>query len=90
MTIPAALCRAWGTLIVLSLGSTVLSMIVLPEVWMAVAGASILLLAWVKARIVLACYMGLARAPAWQRGFDICLGLFAAALIGLYLVPVIQ
>lgn len=90
MTIAVDLFRAWGALIVLSLGSTVLSMIVLPDLWVAVAGVSILVLAWIKARIVLARYMGLARAPAWQRGFDICLGLFAAMLIGLYLVPVMQ
>lgn len=90
MTIPAALFRAWGILIVLSLGSTVLSMIALPGLWMAVAGVSILVLAWIKARIVLAGYMGLVRAPAWQRGFDICLGLFAVMLVGLYLVPVMR
>lgn len=90
MSDQATLFRAWGALIVLSLGSTVLSMIDFPGHWMAVAGAVILILAWIKARIVLARYMGLARAPAWRRGFDICLGLFAALLIGLYLVPVMQ
>ncbi len=89
MTIPAVLYRAWGSLIVLSLLSTALSVLVFSAEWTAAAGTAILALAWVKARIVLSRYMGLAQAPSWQRGFDLCLGVFAITLMGLYLVPVI-
>lgn len=79
------LMRAWIALIVLSLCSTVFARVALP--WPAVTGAAILTLAWLKARIVLGRYMGLAAVPAWRRGFDICLGLACLLFLGLYLIP---
>ena len=78
---------AWGKLMVLTLGSTLLS---LPDIWEftpVVAGIGVLVLAWLKARIVLSRYLGLASAPSWQRGFEISLALFCLLLLGLYLSP---
>lgn len=74
------LIRTWGVLIGLSLGSTALA-----------AGASIgqsalatiLLLAWIKAHLILKVYLGLGRVPPILRGFDIVLGLMMIAMLGL-------
>lgn len=80
--------RAWLVLLALSAGSTALAIAVgaAPSGPLAQAlGAAILGLAWTKARIVLARYLGLAAAPSWLRGFELVLGLYAALLLGLYL-----
>ncbi|MBC7153389.1 MAG: nitric oxide reductase F protein [Rhodobacteraceae bacterium] len=53
----------------------------------AFAGALILALAWLKARVILARYLGLAAAPFWRRGFEVALALFCLLLLGLYLAP---
>lgn len=87
MNIPRPLPRAWMALIVLSFATTVLSLVAGEHVWAAAAGLAILGAAWIKARIVLSWYMGLANAPIWQRGFDICLGIFVLTLAVLYLAP---
>ncbi|MGO4908060.1 hypothetical protein ACEN2J_06955 [Pseudorhodobacter sp. W20_MBD10_FR17] len=44
----------------------------------------ILLLAWAKARIIAARYLGLAQAPTYLRGFSLVLALFMAGLLGIY------
>lgn len=82
------LFAAWLGLVGLSLGSTLLS---LPAIgrgpgW--ALGLCVLILAGLKARIILSRYLGLAAAPFWQRGFDISLVLFCGLLLGLYLAPV--
>ncbi|WP_296764194.1 nitric oxide reductase F protein [Sediminimonas sp.] len=81
------LLRAWGWLIVFSLGSTVVSLWHWPPHLAAVAGAAVLTLGWLKARVILARYLGLAAAPFWHRGFGIALALFCLLLLGLYLLP---
>ncbi|MAU53191.1 MAG: nitric oxide reductase F protein [Roseovarius sp.] len=81
------LLRAWGVLLGLSLGSTALSLRPWPTELAAPAGAVILTLAWLKARVILARYLGLAAAPSWRRGFDLALALFCLLLLGLYLLP---
>ncbi len=78
---------AWGSLMVLSLGSTLLSQPDIWALWPVAAGIGALVLAWLKARIVLSRYLGLAAAPSWQRGFEISLALFCLLLLGLYLLP---
>jgi len=87
MKIPRPLINAWIALIVLSLATTALSIAGSDKTWVPVTGTAILLIAWIKARLVLARYMGLAAAPSWQGGFDICLGIFVLVLGGLYLAP---
>lgn len=71
--------RTCGVLIGLSLGSTALA-----------AGASIrraalvaiLVLAWIKAHLILKVDLGLSRVPQVLRGFDIVLGLGMVAILG--------
>jgi hypothetical protein len=78
---------AWGGLVALSLTSTLLS---LPGVWAhwpAVSGITILVLAWLKARIILSQYLGLAAAPFWRRGFNFALAVLCLLMMGLYLIP---
>ena len=81
------LLRAWVWLIGLSLGSTAVSLWTWPPKLAALAGTLVLMLAWLKARIILAYYLGLVRAPFWRRGFNIALAIFCLLLLGLYLVP---
>ena len=78
---------AWGMLMLLSLGSTLLSW---PEIWAywpVAGGVGALLLAWLKARIVLSRYLGLQAAPFWLRGFEISLALLVLLLLALYILP---
>ncbi|WP_244614841.1 nitric oxide reductase F protein [Pukyongiella litopenaei] len=82
------LIRAWATLIALSLGSTALAVSAIPPAWQPAAGAAILILAWAKARVILARYLGLAAAPFWARGFGIALGVFCVVLLVLYLIAI--
>lgn len=80
------LLRAWGWLIGLSLCSTAVSLWHWPATLTALAGALVLSLGWLKARVILGRYLGLEAAPFWRRGFDIALALFCLLLLGLYLV----
>jgi len=80
------LLRAWAWLLTLSLGSTAVSLWHWPPGLTAVAGSIVLTLAWLKARVILARYLGLAQAPFWRRGFEIALGLFCLLSLGLYLL----
>jgi len=84
-----SLTHAWTTLLILSAISTALSVAVtqgaLSGQAITLGGALILALAWWKARVILARYLGLAQAPFWRRGFDTVLALYAALLLVLYL-----
>lgn len=79
------LLRAWTALIGLSLCSTLVSLGDLPPGLTALSGALVLALAWLKARVILARYLGLESAPFWRRGFEISLAVFGLLLLGLYL-----
>ena len=80
------LWRAWATLLGLGVVTTLAAALGghLPA---PVLGAVLLAVAWTKARIILARYLGLVQAPAWQRGFDAVLGAFLLLLYGIYLIP---
>lgn len=83
------LTRAWAALLALSAVSTLISIAVaggLSGAFLTVAGAAILLLAWAKAQIIAARYLGLAKAPSLQRGFASTLALYMCVLMLLYLV----
>ncbi|MCF3973527.1 nitric oxide reductase F protein [Paracoccus salsus] len=80
------LLRAWVALIGLSLGSTTLTLWHWPPKFAALAGALILTLGWLKARVILSRYLGLAAAPFWRRGFELALAMFCLLLLGLYLL----
>lgn len=74
------LTRTWGLLIGLSLGSTALAAAGNAGHW---ALAAILLLAWLKAHLILKHYLGLGRIPPILHGFDIVIGLVMMAMLGL-------
>lgn len=81
--------RAWLWLLTLSAASTALSLAVsrgsIAGGLSPLAGATILALAWAKARWILDAYLRLSEAPALRRGFALALGLYAVLLLVLYL-----
>lgn len=83
------LIRAWAFLIAFSAGSTAFALAVpgLAGTALAVAGAAILTLAWLKARVILSDYLGLRAAPFWRRGFGMVMGIYMIGLLVLYLAP---
>lgn len=82
------LLRAWIGLLALSAASTVLAVgfpANKPGLALTLSGAAILALAWLKARLIFARYLGLAAAPFWLRGFEITFALYTALLLPLHL-----
>lgn len=79
--------RAWLSLLVLSGASVLVAYIVPAGFNQAAIGAVILLLAWMKARVILSRYLGLWQAPSWRSGFYWVLGFYCLLLLGLYLIP---
>lgn len=73
---------AWCVLLALSAASTVMAASGLGGAPLVVG---VLGLAGLKARIILADYLGLTVAPDWQRGFDLGLALLLLAFAGLAL-----
>lgn len=76
------LIRAWGLLVALSMAGALITRA--PDV----TGLAVVILAlsFVKARLILHHYLGLANAPSWRRGFDmvvagVCVLLAALALL---------
>jgi hypothetical protein len=74
--------RAWILLLVLSGISTALAASGLGGGGIA---AGLLLLAGLKAHVILSDYLGLSAAPAWLRGFDLALALLILGFLGLTL-----
>ncbi len=79
------LTRAWLLLIALSMTTTVFAG-VLPEAG-PVFVTTVLLLAGLKARVILADYLGLRAAPVFQRGFTLMLAGFIGLSLLLYALP---
>lgn len=79
------LTRTWSGLIGLSLASTGLAALVSSGRAGQAAMAVILLLAWIKAHLILKTYLGLGRIPRVQRGFDIALAVTMISMLGLAL-----
>ena len=82
--------KAWFQLVLLSAASVLLATGLADRAGAALAGSLVLLLAWMKVRVILSRYLGLGQAPAWRSGFDLVLGLFCLLLLLLYLVPVFR
>lgn len=82
--------RAWMALMLLSGASTLVAILVTREIASTLAGVTILLLAWMKARVILSRYLGLWQAPSWRAGFDSVIALFCLLLVGLYLIPALS
>jgi hypothetical protein len=84
---PDILTRAWLHLLLLSALSTVVAAAMSAGYDAKIAGGIVLLLALLKARVILSRYLGLADAPTWRRGFNLSLSLFMLCALGLYLIP---
>ena len=80
---PNSLTGAWLALLALSLASTLLTLMKTPD---ALIAGGILLLALIKARVILARYLDLAESPGWLRGFTLVLTGFSAVIFALYLI----
>lgn len=80
--------RAWLTLLALSAATTGLavSQSALSGWMINVCCAALLMFAWLKARVILSRYLGLAAAPDWLRGANLVLALYAALLLSLTLI----
>ena len=77
------LVQAWMTLVVLSFGTVLIASTgATSSTWFA---GSVLVLAGLKARVILARYLGLSGSRFWTRTFDLAIGLFLALAFGLYL-----
>jgi hypothetical protein len=74
---------AWLLLLLLSAGSTLLSLDIVAA---PAAGLALLGLAWTKARIILYDYLGLRSALFWRRGFGLVLALYVSGLAVLYAI----
>lgn len=81
------LWRSWGWLLILSLASTAIAFSVTQGIAGPLAGAAILFLAYMKARLILARYLGLAESPSWYRGFKLVIGGYMILLLLIYLIP---
>ena len=79
------LTRTWGMLLGLSLISTSLAFLISDGGGGQTAVGAILLLAWIKAHLILKTYLGLGRVPQVLRGFDLALGAAMVAMLGLAL-----
>lgn len=84
MDLSKPLLRAWGLLVGLSLLAALATIAAMPR-WM--AAAVILTLAFWKARIILARYLDLRRAPVWLAGATMALAIWTLLAFALYLLP---
>lgn len=78
------LVEAWGALVVLSLGTVLLATAGASGRSGALIAGGVLALAGLKARVILARYLGLAGSRFWTRAFDLTIGLFLALSFALY------
>ncbi|WP_068116794.1 hypothetical protein [Tropicimonas marinistellae] len=83
------LTRAWSALLLLSGLSTVIASLVTRGLAPVAVGGAILVLAWLKARVILSRYLGLWKAPGWRAGFNWVLGFYCLLLLALYFVPTV-
>lgn len=86
---PDKLLRAWIALVLLSGVSAVAAGLVNAGVDARVTGSLVMLLALMKARVILSRYLGLDAAPSWRPGVNLTILLFCLLLLGLYLVPLL-
>ena len=81
------LWRSWIWLLGLSLASTATALSVTAGIAGPLAGVVILFLAYMKSRLILSRYLGLAEAPTWHRGFNLVIAIYMLLLLALYLIP---
>lgn len=78
------LIEAWVGLIVLSFGTVLIASTEASGRGGTLAAAGVLVLAGLKARVILARYLGLSGSRFWLRAFDLAVGLFLALSFALY------
>jgi hypothetical protein len=78
------LIEAWAMLIVVSLGTVLLATAGFAADSATGVAACVLVLAGLKARVILVRYLGLARSHFWTRAFDLVIGLFLSIAFALY------
>jgi hypothetical protein len=79
------LVLAWGALLALSAATALLTLAPQAVPPAAIAGI-VLLLAGLKARLILAHYLALSSSSFWMGGFGLAIGLFLLIAFGLYLM----
>lgn len=79
-----ALIHAWLLLLVLSAATALLTLVDLNGTSGTMIGAVVLILAGIKARVILARYLRLDTSRFWTRVFDMALGFFLALAFAFY------
>ncbi len=79
------LSQAWVTLAILSTATTLLTVQPAGIEARTFTAAAVLLLAGLKARVILSRYLGLHTSRFWMRTFDLVIGGFLILAFGLYL-----
>lgn len=78
------LVEAWGALVVLSVGTVVIALAGTAGRGGTFMAAGILALVGLKARVILARYLGLAGSRFWTRAFDLAIWMFLALAFAVY------
>jgi cytochrome c oxidase subunit IV len=79
-----AMIEAWVLLVVLSASTTALTFIEMSGRSRMIIAAGVLVLAGLKARIILTRYLQLRNSRFWTRAFDLAIGGFLLLSFGLY------
>lgn len=87
MGLSKPLVKAWLWLTGLSLLAATATLTPMPR-WL--LAAAILLLALLKARLILSRYLDLHRAPGWLTGATLVFAIWTALAFGLYLIPALM
>ncbi|MCV2890273.1 cytochrome C oxidase subunit IV family protein [Ruegeria aquimaris] len=77
------LTTAWLALLVLSLASTGATVLPVPQ---QIVATAVLVLALIKARVILARYLELSAARSWLSGLSVVIAGFFALVLGLFLI----
>jgi hypothetical protein len=78
------LVEAWVALVVLSFGTVLLATADVSGSVATFVVAGVLMLAGLKARVILTRYLGLSGSRFWTRAFDMAIGLFLALAFALH------
>lgn len=78
------LVKAWGALVALSMGTVLIASVGPWADHSMLTAAGVLTLAGLKARVILARYLGLAGSRFWTQSFDLSIGMFLALAFGVY------
>ena len=82
----AGLVRSWVLLVVLSFGTTLMTLPELSGHWSRAAAAVVLILAGLKARIILQRYLELAASRFWTNTFDFAIAGFLLLAFATYML----